>query len=234
MAEALGMEVRRSSYETGWDFEQLKHQDEFLALLEEEAPDELLWSRTQSLGRRTPAQKEALKAARQHHHDSHLMFTRRGYLCQVKGGRHATIEQPKHAPSWQTWQTSRLSHCRYGAQCLDIDGIWKPVQKNTTFHTTKQAVQDAFTLQRQHDHEHCPLEGAAPGYGSREEYQPAQAATLAAALAVDEVPIYWETTSSLIRLRSHTKQDTIRTDPSPKALVQLLETRGASEPSKRP
>eukprot|EP00913_Durusdinium_trenchii_P011859 g11138.t1 len=54
VAESLGMEVRCFSYDTGWDFEQLKHQDEFLALLEEEAPDELLiapecklWSRTQ-------------------------------------------------------------------------------------------------------------------------------------------------------------------------------------------
>ena len=139
-----------------------------------------------------------------------------------------------------------------GAQCLDSDGIWKPVQKNTTFLTTKQAVQDAFTLQCQGDHERCPLEGAAPGYGSRarhlEEYQPALAATLAAALAVDEPPIHWElglaaedeteTTSSLIRLRSHTEQDAIRTvqrlhrnlgHPAPAALVELLEARGASE-----
>ena len=209
VAASLGMEVRCFSYDTGWDFEQLKHQDEFLALLEDEAPDELLiapecklWSRTESFGRRTPAQKEALKAARHRHHERHLTFTRRNYLCQVKGGRYATIEQPKHAFSW------------HGAQCLDDDGIWKPVQKNTTFLTTKQAVQDAFTLQCQHDHEHCLLEGAAPGYGSRtrylEEYQPALAATLQWEIghaAEDEK----ETTSSLIRLRSHTKQDAIRT-----------------------
>ena len=178
VAESLGMEVRCFSYDTGWDFEQLKHQDEFLALLEEEAPDELLiapecklWSRTQSLGRRTPAQKEALKAARHRHHDRHLMFTRRSYLCQLRGGRHATIEQPKHALSWQTralrdlpGRRADFSQCRYGAQCLDDDGIWKPVQRNTTFLTTKQAVQDAFTL-----HEHCPLGGSC---GSRTRYVP--------------------------------------------------------------
>ena len=64
MAESLGMETRCFSYETGWDFELLHHQDAFLRLLEEEAPDELLvapecklWSRMQSLGRRTPSQK---------------------------------------------------------------------------------------------------------------------------------------------------------------------------------
>ena len=204
----------------------------FLALLEEEAPDELLiapecrlWSRMQ---------KEALKTARHRHHERHLMFTRWSYLCRVKGGRYATIEQPKHALSWQTQALRDLpgrradfSQCRYGAQCLDDDGIWKPV-----FLTTKQAVQDALTLQCQHDHEHCPVEGAAPGYGSRtrylEEYQPALGATLAAALAVDEPPIQWKTGRSLMRLRSHTKQDAIRTiqrlhrnlgHPAPAALV---------------
>lgn len=144
-----------------------------------------------------PEEKEGLTAARQHHHDRRLMFVRRGYLIQVAGGRHATIEQPKHAMSWKTkaprdlpGRRADFSQCGYGAQCMDSDGIWKPVQKNTSLLTTKQAVQDAMSLQCQHDHEHCPLEGAAPGYGSRTrylgEYQPALAATLAAALAVDE------------------------------------------------
>ena len=88
-------------------------------------------------------------------------------------------------------------------------------------------------------------EGFAPDYGFRtrhlEEYQP----TLAVALAVEEPPIQWEigyttedekeTTNSLIRLRSHTKQDAIRTvqrlhrNLGHLALVELLECRGASE-----
>ena len=34
----------------------------------------------QSLGRRTPAQLEALRAARQFHHDRHLMFSKKVYL----------------------------------------------------------------------------------------------------------------------------------------------------------
>ena len=266
LAESMGMETRTFSYETGWDFELLNHQDEFMRLLEEEAPDELLmapecklWSRMQTLGRRTPAQREALKAARHHHHDRHLRFVRRVYLAQVSGGRHVTVEQPKNALSWNTralrdlpGRRADFSQCRYGAQCLDTDGTWKPVQKHTSLLTTKRSVQDAMSLQCQHDHEHCPLEGAAPGFGSRtrylEEYQPALAATLAAALAVDEPPAFWETghaaederetTSSLVKLRSETKQDAIRTvqrlhrnlgHPSPQALGELLEARGASE-----
>ena len=79
------------------------------------------------------------------------MFVRRGYLAQVAGGRHATIEQPKNALSWQTralrdlpGRRTDFSQCRYGAQCLDNDGIWKPVQKNTSLLTTKQSVQDAL------------------------------------------------------------------------------------------
>ena len=96
-------------------------------------------------------------------------------------------------------------------------------------------------------------EGFASDYGFLtrhfEEYQPILAATLAVALAVDEAvdepPIQWEigyatedekeTTNSLIRLRSHTKQDAIRTvqrlyrNLGHLALVELLECRGASE-----
>ena len=81
VAESLGMEVRRFSYETGWDFSNLTHQQAFLDLQDAECPDEILlapecklWSRMQSLGRRTFPQQEALQAARQHHHDPHLML----------------------------------------------------------------------------------------------------------------------------------------------------------------
>ena len=206
VAQSLGMEVRTFSYDTGWDFDQLKHQEAFLELFDEEMPDELLiapecklWSRMQSLGRRTPAQQEALIAARQRHHDRHLIFVKKSYLKQLSGGRHATIEQPKDALSWQTQALRSLrgritdfSQCRYGAQCLDTDGQWRPVLKNTRLLTTKKAVQEAMFLQCQHDHQHCHLEGSATGYGVRtrymEDYQPGLAATLAAALSPPEPP----------------------------------------------
>ena len=266
IARSLGMETRQFSLETGWNFELLDHQEQFLVLVDEEMPDEILvapecklWSRMQSLGRRTPAQKEALVAARQHHHDRHLKFTKKIYLKQLTGGRHATIEQPKDALSWQTkalrdlpGHTTDFSQCRYGAQCLDDDGQWKPVLKNTRLRTTKKAVQDALCLQCLHDHEHCHLEGSARGFGVRtrymEDYQPGLAATLAAALSVDEPPLHWEhahaateekeVMGSLVRLKANTKQEAIRIvqrlhrnlgHPSAEALSELLAARGASE-----
>ena len=266
VAESMGMEVRRFSYETGWDFDRLDYQQQFLVLLEEEQPDEVLitpecklWSRMQSLGRRTWHQQEALIAARERHHDRHLMFTKKVYLTQINGGRHATVEQPKHALSWRTralrdlpGRRADFSQCRYGAQCLDTDGIWRPVRKDTTLLTSKRSVQDAMSLCCQKDHQHCHLEGAAPGYGSRthymEEYQPGLAATLAGALCIDEAPIHWETacaaeeekqtTGSLIKLKADTRQEAIRVvqrlhrnlgHPGPEALAELLAARGASE-----
>ena len=147
-----------------------------MALLDEEQPDEVLitpecklWSRMQSLGRRTWHQQEALIAARARHHDRHLLFAKKVYLAQANGGRHATLEQPKHALSWRTralrdlpGRRADFSQCRYGAQCLDEDGVWRPVRKDTTLLTTKRAVQDAMSLTCQKDHQHCHLEGAAP------------------------------------------------------------------------
>ena len=109
MAAVFGMETRQFSLDTGWNFDSLDHQQQFLDLLDDEMPEELLltpvcklWSRMQSLGRRTAHQQEALVAARQWHHDRHLCFVRDAYLRQVKGGRHAHLEQPRDAKSWQT------------------------------------------------------------------------------------------------------------------------------------
>ena len=63
VAESLGMKVKRFGPETGWNFELLAHQDEFLRLQEEEMPDEVLlapecklWSRMQTLARRIVGQ----------------------------------------------------------------------------------------------------------------------------------------------------------------------------------
>ena len=75
VAESLRMTVRRFGLEIGWNVDLLDHQEEFLRLQEEELPDEVLlapecklWSRMQTLARRTAHQQEALVAARQHHH----------------------------------------------------------------------------------------------------------------------------------------------------------------------
>lgn len=160
LAETMGMEVRVFSYETGWDFDNPLHRSQFLALLVQEMPDELflapeckLWSVMQNINARDEQQREKLKLYRDHHHRTHLMFVRRAFLVQVHGGRHAHIEQPEGALSWQTGALSSLpghwacfDQCRYGVMRLDEDGIWKPVKKATAILTTKMAVQAALHL----------------------------------------------------------------------------------------
>ena len=67
VAEALGMTVRKFGPETGWNFELLHHQQAFLDLQDQEMPDEVLlapecklWSRIQTLARRTQLNKRLL------------------------------------------------------------------------------------------------------------------------------------------------------------------------------
>ena len=154
----MGMQVERFSLSTGWDFNLLEHQRLFLERQQEEMPDEILlaptcklWSPMQTLARRTEPQKEALIASRERHHRRHLQFCKRVYLNQIEGARHAHLEQPKYALSWKTSALKALpgyaaefDQCRYGAQCLDDDGQWKPVQNSTRIQTTKKAVAEAM------------------------------------------------------------------------------------------
>ena len=265
LAEEMGMKVERFSLETGWDFNLKHHQAQFLQRLDDEEPDEVLlapeckvWSRMQTLACRTAVQQEALVARREHHHRRHLTFAKKVFLKQVSHGRHAHLEQPRHALSWHTQALKALpgynadfDQCRYGAMCMDVDGQWRPVQKSTRMLTTKKSVLAALHLKCEHDHQHCPLEGAAPGYGPRttylEDYQPAFAATLAAAIAQPEPAQLWDSafvvdasekkaTGHLLKLQSEHRQDALRTvqrlhrnlgHPAPEALADLLLARGA-------
>ena len=66
---------------------------------------------------------------------------------------HAHLEQPKFALSWKTSALKALpgyaaefDQRRYGAQCLDDDGQWKPIQKSTRIQTTKKAVAEAMCI----------------------------------------------------------------------------------------
>ena len=134
IAEELGMKVERFSLETGWDFNLKSHQQQFTQRLDEEEPDEVLlapecnvWSRTQTLTCRTPAQQEALMARREHHRRRrHLCFAKQIYLRQAGHGRHAHLEQPRHDISWNTHcpksaarYNADFDQCRYGAMRLD-------------------------------------------------------------------------------------------------------------------
>ena len=261
IASTLGMHVETFSLDNGWDFDCLEHQFALLQKLEQEMPDEILispvcklWSRMQALACQTEEQKENLRCQRQWHHDR-----KKVYLAQVDGGRHAHLEQPRHAASWKTKALKSLpgywadfDQCMYGAQCLDADGVWKPSQKGTCILTTKRAVQAALHLRCDRQHEHCCLEGSAPGYGSRtrymENYQPGFAAVLAASFLTPEEPQPWETamatsehkqaTGELIRLYSTHPQEIVRTvqrlhrnlgHPTSQSLVQLLQNRGAGD-----
>ena len=111
----------------------------------------------------------------------------------------------------------------------------------------------AMCLRCDGSHEYCKLEGQFPGLGrSRtsymEDYQPAMAADLAAAMAAPEDPSAWEDANAveevkevqgkLVQLMTGNRAEATRTvqrfhrnlgHPSPKALCELLESCGASE-----
>ena len=87
----------------------------------------------QSLTARSPEQQEHLRELREWHHTVHLQFCRRIFERQVANGCHCHLEQTKDALSWRTTALMKLpgyraefDACAYGAQCQDVDGIWKP------------------------------------------------------------------------------------------------------------
>ena len=104
-----------------------------------------------------------------------------------------------------------------------------------------------------HSHEHCQLEGHLTGFLSRsrtsylEDYQPSLATMIATVLLVDEGPLQWshgyavaenhQRAGVLAKLHVEGKTEALRTvqrlhrglgHPAPQALVELLQSRGAS------
>ena len=266
LAESMGMDVEVFGLETGWDFELKEHREAFLQRQRDEAPDEVYfapmcgpWSQMQNLAARTDEQKFQLYKLRKHHHRTHLRFVAQAYLEQINNARHAHIEQPELALSWKTTALKDLPgfwvvfhQCMFGCCCLDSDGLWKLVKKSTGVLTSKMSMSIALGRQCDGQHEHCPLEGSAPGLGRRtsymEDYQPGLAGTIAAAIYAPEPPQLWEhamavpeqkeVSGSLVKLHTDIKAEAIRTvqrlhrnlgHPSSEALVTLLESRGASE-----
>eukprot|EP00435_Cladocopium_sp_Y103_P060878 s209_g22.t1 len=223
------------------------------------SPDCRLWSQMQNLAARSEDQKLNLYHNRMEHHKVHLKFVAQIYLEQVDNARHAHIEQPEHALSWKTTALKDLPgyftifhQCMFGSCCPDFDGIWKHVKKATALLTSKVTMSIAMNKLCDGQHLHCALEGSAAGYGRRttymENYQPGLAATLASAIFAPDPPQMWEhamavpeqkeVTGKLIQLQTHLKTDAVRTvqrlhrnlgHPSPEALVELLQSRGASE-----
>ena len=265
IAESLGATVETFSFETGWNFNLQDHRSAFLRRLEAEVPDELFlaptcapWSPMQNLAARDDEQKQRLQELREWHHGTHLVFVRKAYETQIRNGGHAHLEQPAFALSWKTKSLSalpgiqaRFDQCQYGCQCLDFDNIWKPVRKPTIILTSKQYMAQQLNRLCSKDHQHCQLEGSAPGLGRRtrymEDYQPGLAAVLASAMMHPEPPSLInfvgavnedrEYTSGIIRLLTTNKPEAARVvqrlhrnlgHPEPQRLVELLQSRGAS------
>ena len=146
-----------------------------------------------------------------------------------------------------------FDQCRFGCGCQTDEGDWLLVKKPTALQTTKLAVFKEFHQVRcTGDHQHCPLEGSAAGLGRRtrylESYQPGLASVLAAALMIDEPPSISDFAGAvgedrqhvgaLIKLMTTNRVEAVRTvqrlhrnlgHPSAASLVELLESRGASE-----
>ena len=262
---ALGCHVEVFGYETGWDFDDPSHQRLLLQRLREEMPDEIYlsptcgpWSRMQQISATTEERRERLRQLRQTHHDVHLKFCRNLFLEQVRGGRHAHLEQPEGALSWETTALRSLpgvrasfEQCRYGAMCMDDYGNWLLVKKPTSVQTTKKAMAEGLSLRCSGDHPHCRLEGRVPGGRLRtkfmEDYQHNLALIIANALVTDEAPRIWEAAlavnepkaiqGALIQLMTEHKGTAVKTvqrlhrnlgHPTTTALVELLEARNAS------
>ena len=267
VAESLGAQTMSFGIRTGWNCDQRSDQLTFLELLEKEMPDEVYlsptcspWSRMQNISATTPERQSRLSDLREWHHRTHLRFVRRIYMKQISEGRHAHIEQPTQALSWNTNALRglpglhcRFHQCQYGCVCLDTDGAWKPVLKDTTILSSKQAMAHAMTRLCDHRHEHCQLEGHLTGFLSRsrtsylEDYQPSLATMIATVLLVDEGPLQWshgyavaenhQRVGVLAKLHVEGKSEALRTvqrlhrglgHPAPQALVELLQGRGAS------
>eukprot|EP00913_Durusdinium_trenchii_P010092 g9465.t1 len=84
VAEAIGMTVKTFGYETGWNFALLSHQRAFLALQDEEMPDDVYlspscgpWFRMQNISATSEQRQEILRNLRDWHHRIHLQFCKR-------------------------------------------------------------------------------------------------------------------------------------------------------------
>ena len=120
-------------------------------LMDTDQPDEIWlapmcgpWSQIQELNSLTAASRTALEQNRDWHHKHVLWFARTVFNKQAMAGRHAHIEHPRRARSWDTEAFQGLlakywvefDQCEYG---LDVDGNGLN-KKPTMVATTKRAM----------------------------------------------------------------------------------------------
>ena len=178
-----GWEVQTFDINNGWDFENSAHRREFLQMLDLVCPEFVwfappctVWSSLQNINVDTEEKKQALQADRDFQENTHLRMCRRGYLKQLREGRHAAIEQPKTAASWRTttWRSltgydAIFDQCQYGCTLPDENGEEQYIRKPTTVRCTDEDMAKHLTRHCSDDHYHLPIEGSSPGLGNRAE-----------------------------------------------------------------
>ena len=222
-------------------------------------------AKCRTLAARSTQQKAELYDLRHWHHRTHLQFTKKVYMNQILGGRHAHLEQPEHALSWKTSALHDLpglwtpfDQCAFGCCCLDNDNCWRLVKKPTALMTTKMAVHTTLAVHTTRwrctgDHDHCHLGrqrtrhwkkdkvlGRVPtwiGHDFGNSYRgPGGYPSLGECngRSRGERPL----PATLVKLQAEGHGEALRTvqklhrnlgHPSPQSLVEMLQSRGASE-----
>ena len=154
-AKALGAQVETFGPATGWNFLQPHHRHLFLKKLQQERPDEILlspmcgpWSKLQAINlAKDPARYTVLQHRKAHY--AILVFTQTVFGAQKRAGRHAHVEHPVGADSWDTpaWRKMRghdgiLNQCRVGLR-IPGQGL---VKKPTHFRSTKDSFASGISL----------------------------------------------------------------------------------------
>ena len=205
LSKIPGVHVETFSQKNGWDFLRAKDRKKFLRKLQDDMPDEVLlspvcklWSPIQELSLAANPQRRAqLVEDRRRDHDEILMFVATVYEAQRRAGRHAHVEHPWQSRAWMTRAFRKLKgyptyvdQCQYELKIPDDLGHFGYAKKPTCFLTTKASMHYGLAARCAGQHGHVPLEGSAPGHGSRtklaENYPPKLAKTLAKLMAADD------------------------------------------------
>ena len=203
-ARRQNMQSERFSLSDGWDFAQASHRMAFLRRLKSEEPDCVLispmcklWSSLQELTCAAhEGYAETLDIARQWDHDNILMFCSVIFEHQRRKGKLALCEHPKRSRAWATpafqamnGHDAHVDQCMFGLRLLNDHNEMLPVQKPTTFRTTRASLSERISKHCDGTHSHTHLEGSIPGVGLRswlaESYPQALASHLVNAIIAE-------------------------------------------------
>ena len=210
MAAVFGMETRQFSLDTGWNFNSIDHQQQFLTSSMMRCPKNSCSLRFASSG-----------LARSHLAGGHII-SKKPWSLLANGtmiGTCASFVRPIFDRSKEDDMPTSSNLVRQSHGRLEPSVIYQvasPTSRNADmelnvsmktingdqFSRTRDSspprrhAQETMCLQCLHDHQHCRLEGSAHGFGSRtrymEDFQPGLATSLAGALSIDEPATLWE------------------------------------------